>query len=127
MKLWRSMMNLPQPIKGCVVVYLIVFALAFVSVPLLALTGQNDTVNMTPWTTGALGLSAVLLGLVLVLDVRGSARAYAAMMKDYKPMGVDYSNAIFSKPLFVRCFGGMFALVGIFFIVGSTTVASRLS
>jgi hypothetical protein len=118
-KLWRSMMNLPQPIKGCVVVYLIVFALAFVSVPLLALTGQNDTVNVTPWTTGALGLSAVLFGLVLAFDVRGSARAYAAMMKDYKPMGVDYSHAIFSKPLFVRCFGGMFALVGIFFIVTS--------
>jgi hypothetical protein len=113
------MMNLPQPIKGCVVVYLIVFALVFVSVPLLALTGQNDTVNVTAWTAGALGVSAVLFGLVLAFDVRGSARAYAAMMKDYKPMGVDYSHAIFSKPLFVRCFGGMFALVGIFFIVTS--------
>jgi hypothetical protein len=62
MKLWRSMMKLPQPIKGSVVVYLIVFVLAFVSVPLLALIGQNDTVNVTPWTSGALGLSAVLFG-----------------------------------------------------------------
>lgn len=127
MKLWRSMMNLPQPIKGCVVVYLIVFAVAFVSVPLLALIGQEHAINVAPWTMGALGLSAVLSGLVLLFDVRGSARAYAAMMKDYKPMGVDYSKSIFSKPLFVRCFGGMFALVGIWFIVGSTTIASRLS
>jgi hypothetical protein len=127
MNLWRSMMKLPQPVKGCFVAYLIVFALAFVSVPLLALIGQDKAVNVTPWTMGALGLSAVLLGLVLAFDVRGSARAYAAMMKDYKPMGVDYSNAIFSKPLFVRCFGGMFALVGIFFIIGSTTISSQLS
>lgn len=127
MKLWRSMMNLPQPIKGCVVVYLIVFAVAFVSVPLLALIGQEHAINVAPWTMGALGLSAVLSGLALLFDVRGSARAYAAMMKDYKPMGVDYSKSIFSKPLFVRCFGGMFALVGIWFIVGSTTIASRRS
>ena len=76
---------------------------------------------------GALGLSVVMLGLVLAFDVRGSARAYAAMMKGYKPMGVDYSQSIFSKPTFIRFFGGMFALVGIWFIVGSTTFASQLS
>jgi hypothetical protein len=127
MNLWRSMMKLPQPVKGCFVAYLIVFALAFVSVPLLALIGQDKAVNVTPWTMGALGLSAVLLGLVLALDVRGSARAYAAMMKDSKPMGVDYSKSIFATPWFVRCFGGMFALVGIFFIIGSTTISSQLS
>jgi hypothetical protein len=126
MKLWRSMMNLPQPIKGCAVVYLIVFAVAFVSVPLLAFVGKEYSVNVAPWTIGALGLSAVAFGLVLVFDVRGSARAYAAMMKHYKPMGVDYSKSIFAKPLFVRVFGGMFAVVGIFFIVGSTSIGSRL-
>jgi hypothetical protein len=49
------------------------------------------------------------------------------MMKGYTPMGVDYSKSIFSKPWFVRCFGGMFAVVGILFIVGSTTNASQLS
>jgi hypothetical protein len=78
MKIWRSMMNLPQPIKGCLVVYLIVFAAAVVSVPLPALIGQDHAVNVAPWTMGALGLSAVVLGLVLAFDVHGSARAYAA-------------------------------------------------
>jgi hypothetical protein len=127
MKLWRSMMNLPQPIKGCAVVYMVVFAVAFVSVPLLAFTGQEYALKVAPWTMGALGLCAVSSGLVLLFDVCGSARAYAAMMKDYKPLGVDYSKSIFSKPSFVRCFGGMFALVGTWFIVGSTTIGSRLS
>lgn len=126
MKLWRSMMGLPQPVKSCLVAYLIVFAAVFVSVPLLGLIGREQAGRVTPWTMGALGASAVVLGLVLVFDVRGSARAYAAMMKDYKPMGVDYSQSIFSKPLFIRFFGGMFALVGAWFIVGSTTFASQM-
>jgi hypothetical protein len=125
MKFWRSMMNLPQPVKGCLVIYLIVFAAAFVSVPLLALLGQAQAVNVTPWTMGALGSSVVLLGLVLAFDVRGSAGAYAAMTKDFKPLGTDYSKSVFSKPLFIRMFGGMFAIVGIAFILGSTIFATQ--
>jgi hypothetical protein len=125
MKFWRSMMNFPQPLKGCFIAYLVVFAAAFVSVPLMAFAGQNQPAVM-PWAMGALGLSAFLLGLVLVFDLRGSARAYAAMTKDFKPMGIDYSKSFFSKPLFIRFFGGMFALVGIWFIVGSSIVASQL-
>jgi hypothetical protein len=127
MKFWRSMMNLPQPVKGCLAAYLIVFAAAFVSVPLLALIGQEQAVNIAPWTMGALGLSAVLLGLVLAFDVRGSARAYASMTQDFKPLGIDYSKSIFSKPLFIRFFGGMFALMGIWFIVASTIFATQLT
>jgi Na+/melibiose symporter-like transporter len=127
MKLWRSMMTLPQPVKGCLVAYLIVFAAVFVSVPLLALIGREQAGRAVPWTMGALGISVVVLGLVLVFDVRGSAEAYAAMMKDFKPMGIDYSQSFFSKPLFIRFFGGMFALVGVWFIVGSTIFASQMS
>jgi hypothetical protein len=127
MQLWRSMMKLPQPVKGCMVAYLIVFAVTFVSVPLLVLIGQEHAVNVAPWTMGALGLSAVVLGLVLVFDVRGSARAYAAMTKDFKPLGIDYSNSFFSKPLFIRFFGGMFAFIGVWFVLGSTIMASQVS
>ncbi|MCU1511176.1 MAG: hypothetical protein JWM13_1536 [Arthrobacter sp.] len=105
MNFWRSMMNLPQPVKGCLVAYLVVFAVVFLSVPLLAIIGQEQAVSVAPWTRGALGLSAVALGLVLVFDVRGSARAYAAMTKDFKPLGIDYSKSFFSKPLFIRFFG----------------------
>jgi hypothetical protein len=124
MKLWRSMMNLPQPLRGCLVVYLIVFAAAFVSVPLTALAGEERAIMVVPWTMGALGLSALVLGLVLAFDVRGSARTYAALMKDYKPLGVDYSKSFFSKPLFIRFFGGMFALIGVGFVVASFISAS---
>ncbi|MET1088002.1 MAG: hypothetical protein ABWY04_12920 [Arthrobacter sp.] len=127
MKLWRSMMGLPQPVKGCLVAYLIVFAAVFVSVPFLGLIGREQAGSVTPWTMGALGLSVVVLGLVLAFDVRGSARAYSEMMTDYKPMGVDYSKSFFANPKFIRFFGGMFAVVGIWFIVGSTIFASQLS
>jgi hypothetical protein len=127
MQLWRSMMKLPQPVKGCLVAYLIVFAVVFLSVPLLAIIGQEQAVNLAPWTMGALGLSAVALGLVLVFDVRGSARAYAAMTKDFKPLGIDYSKSFFANPTFIRIFGGMFAFMGAWFIVGSTIFASQVS
>jgi hypothetical protein len=33
MKVRRSVMKLPQPLKGCLLAYLIAFAVAFVSVP----------------------------------------------------------------------------------------------
>jgi len=48
MRIWRSVMKLPQPIKGCVVVYLIVFAAAFVSVPLTAFSGQEQSASVVP-------------------------------------------------------------------------------
>jgi hypothetical protein len=75
----------------------------------------------------ALGLTAIVLGAMLAADLRGSARAYALMIKDRKPMGVDYSKSIFADPTFIRLFGAMFALVGIGFLVGSTIFASRMS
>lgn len=125
MKFWRSVMQLPQPVKGCLMAYMIVFGVAFVSVPLMALAGKEHAVTVAPWTMGTLGLSALVLGLVLAFDVRGSARAYAMLTKDYKPLGIDYSQSMFSKPLFLRCFGGMFAFVGLWFIVGAMIVSSQ--
>jgi len=37
MQLWRSMMKLPQPVKGGPVAYLIVFGVVFMSVPASAI------------------------------------------------------------------------------------------
>jgi hypothetical protein len=127
MKFWRSMMRLPQPVKGCLVAYMIVFAVVFLSVPAAAFSGPGRPNPVTPWGMGALGLTAVGLGLVLAFDLRGSARAYASLLKDYKPMGVDYSNSFFANPKFVRIFGAVFAFVGIWFMVGGTIVASRMT
>jgi hypothetical protein len=127
MKLWRSMMKLPQPLKGGLVAYLIAFAVVFVSVPASAVFTQGKLNPVMPWGMGALGLTVIVLGLMLAADLRGSARAYASMMKDYKPMGVDYSKSFFANPKFIRIFGAMFALIGIWFVVGSTIMASQIS
>jgi hypothetical protein len=127
MKLWRSMMKLPQPLKGGLVAYLIAFAVVFVSVPASAIFTQGKQNPLMPWGLAVLGLTVIVLGAMLAADIRGSARAYAAMIKDHKPMGVDYSKSFFANPTFIRIFGAMFALVGIGFLVGSTVFASRLS
>jgi hypothetical protein len=127
MKLWRSMMKLPQPVKGGLVAYLIAFAVVFLSVPASAIFNLGKQNPVMPWGVAALGFTAIVLGVMLAADVRGSARAYAAMIKDHKPMGVDYSKSFFANPVFIRLFGAMFALVGIAFLVGSTIFASRLS
>ena len=125
MKFWRSMMALPQPVKGCLMFYLIAFAVAFVSIPATAFVGRGQANGIVPWTMGALGASAIILGLVLATDLRASARAYAAMLKDFKPLGVDYSNSLFAKPAFVRIFGGLFALMGVWFVLATTIFASQ--
>lgn len=83
MKFWRSMMKLPQPVKGCLVACLITFAAAFVSVPAAALFGQDRLNPLTPWLMAALGLTAMVLGVVLAADLRGSAVAYASSSDCY--------------------------------------------
>lgn len=126
MNLWRSMMKLPQPVKGCLVAFTVLFAVAFISLLFGPALGQEVTVGVTPWATGALGLCAIVLGVVLATDFRGSARAYASLVSEVKPLGVDYSKTFLSKPLFIRVFGGMFIVVGIGFIVGSLISASQV-
>lgn len=127
MKFWRAMMKLPQPVKGCLVAYVIAFAAAFVSVPASALLGQGRLNPLTPWLMAALGVTAIVLGVVLAANLRGSAVAYASLLKDYKPMGVDYSKSLFASPKFVRLFGAMFAFIGSWFVLGSTIFGSRMS
>ena len=124
MKLWRSMMKLPQPVKGGLVAYLSAFAVVFLSVPASVMFGQGKQNPVLPWGVAALGLTAIVLGVMLAADLRGSARAYAAMVKDYKPMGVDYSKPFFARPTFIRLFGAMFTLIGIAFLVSSTIFTS---
>jgi len=88
-------------------------------------------------TTGASGaaLLAIPFGTTdrtvpatkLTADLRGSAGAYASLIKDYKPMGVDYSKSFLANATFARISGVMFVLVGIWFIVGSPIMASQMS
>jgi hypothetical protein len=127
MKLWRSVMKLPQPLKGCLVAYLIVFVVAFVSIPASAVFNQGKASPVTFWGMGTLGVVVIVLGVMLATNLRGSAGAYVSLLKDYKPMGVDYSKSFLANPKFVRIFGAMFAIIGVWFIVVSTFMASRLS
>lgn len=106
---------------------MIAFAVVFVSVPASSMFNQGKVSPLMPWGMGALGLTAIVLGVMLAVDLRGSARAYALMVKDHKPMGVDYSKSFFANPRFIRIFGAMFAFIGIGFVVGSTIMASQMS
>lgn len=123
MKFWRSIMKLPQPLKGGLVAYVIVFAVAFLSVPASAIFSPGNASPVTLWGIGALGVTAIVLGVMLAADLRGSADAYVSFIKDYKPMGVDYSKSFVANPKFVRIFGVMFIIVGILFVVNSTIIA----
>ena len=121
------MMKLRQPVKGGLVAYLIAFAVVFVSVPASAIFTEGKQNPVMPWSLTALGLTAIVLGVMLAADLRGSTRAYASMIKDHRPMGVDYSKSFFANPTFIRIFGAMFAFIGIGFVVSSTLVASQMS
>ena len=92
MKPWRSMMKLRQPVKGGLVAYLIAFAVVFVSVPASAIFTEGKQNPVMPWSLTALGLTAIVLGVMLAADLRGSTRAYASMIKDHKPMGSTTPN-----------------------------------
>jgi len=133
MKLWRSMMKLPQPVKGGLIAYLITFVVVFLSVPASVMLGQGKQNPVLPWGVAALGLTAIVLGVMLATDLRRSARAYASIMKDHKPMGVDCSRSFFANATFIRIFGAMVAVIGIGigigigFIVGATIMASQES
>jgi hypothetical protein len=127
MKLWHSVMKLPQPLKGCFIAFLIAFAVAFLSIPASAIFNQGKASPVSFWGMGALGAVVIVLGGVLAANVRGSAGAYVSMLKDYKPMGVDYSKSFFANPKFVRVFGVMFVVIGVWFIVVSTMMASKVS
>lgn len=104
---------LPQPLKTLYILFLIVFAVTFVSIPL----GARDVAR---WASGALGVVAILLGLCLLTNLKGSATAMSKYMKESRPMGVDYSKSFLSSPGYARFFGGFFAFVGVMF---ATTAA----
>ena len=72
----------------------VAFAVTFIGFIILALFRREELLfTFIPWMFGSLGVIGFLLGLVFLTDFRGSTRAYAGMMKDYKPWGVDYSGS----------------------------------
>lgn len=53
----------------------------------------------------------MVFGLLLALNVSGSATEYASSTARLRPLGVDYSNSLFAKPVFARAFGAFLVLV----------------
>ena len=54
----------------------------------------------------------LLLGLVLLLNVSGAAQAVSLLMREQRPMGVDYSKSWLASTGYMRFFGGFMALIG---------------
>ncbi|WP_294568227.1 hypothetical protein [uncultured Arthrobacter sp.] len=105
---------LPQPAKTLYVLIGIAFIVQFASV----LIGQQEVSRVNLTIIG--GLFAAL-GVVVALNINGTAQGMADTMKDYKPMGVDYSKSFLATPGYARLFGvgaflvgSSFALTGIF-------------
>jgi hypothetical protein len=125
MKFWRLVRTLPQPLKASLMLFSVAFAAAFIGFIALVLSRRDDLApRVIPWMCGGLGVVGFLLGSVLLIDFRGLARAYADMVKKYKPFGVDYSRSPFSRPALLRFFGAAYMVIGVWFVVLSTLFAS---
>ncbi|HKS00963.1 MAG TPA: hypothetical protein VJS86_04745 [Arthrobacter sp.] len=119
MKFFRLISSMPQPLRAGLWAYLVVFAIAFAGIGVLAFAPRELAFGIVPWLTGTMGAVGFGVGLILVLNMRGAAGAYARLISQSKPLGVDYSRSVFVRPVFIRIFGAAFMLVGIWFLVFS--------
>jgi hypothetical protein len=68
-----------------------------------------------------LGGTGALLGLTLAANVAGAADFWAELATLRRPLGIDYSKSVFTRPGVVRLFGLAFAGVGVTFIAEGLT------
>lgn len=114
MKYTRLLANLPKPLRIAGTSSIVVCALSITCLSVLP-SGPNTLVEaFGPWVFVAIGASSLALGLVLALDYRGSATAYANLGKAYR--GESFWNPSFIRR-FTRVFGTGLTLVGICFVV----------
>lgn len=102
--------RLPQPLKTLYVLWFVAVLAAVVSIAL----GAPNTL----WL-GAAGAVVLLTGLTLVTNLNRAADGLAAAMKDYRPMGVDYSRSWMATPAYARLFGALAVVVGVGFLVAA--------
>lgn len=55
---------------------------------------------------------ALLIGLVLLLNVSGAGDAVPLLMREHRPMGVDFSQSWLASTAYVRFFGGFMTPIG---------------
>jgi len=102
--------RLSQPLKT-------LYLLWFVAV--LAVVGTIFLEGPVAPVLGAAGAVVLLTGLTLVTNLNHAADALAQSMKDYRPLGVDYSRSWMATPAYAKLFGGLSILVGAGFIVAA--------
>lgn len=102
--------RLPQPLKTLYVLWPVAVAAGVITV----ITGSERASYLVG---GVLGLLAVVIGLLLAADFRGSAGVVAESARSYRFLGVGRSPALLGSARFTRFFGAMLAAIGVLFVI----------
>lgn len=111
--------RLPQPAKTLYILIFLTFALLFA-------TFIMDLEEARRFALVAVGTLFFLLGLCASLNINGTADGMATAIKEYRPMGADYSRSFLSTPLYARLFGIMAVVVGSAFAVTAIAFPNSL-
>ena len=111
--------RLPQPAKTLYVLIVLGFVV-------LLVTFVMDLDELQRYAFVGVGTLFVLLGLSASLNINGTADGMATAIKEYRPMGADYSRSFLSTPLYARLFGVMAVVVGSAFAVTALALPDLL-
>ncbi|GAA2018864.1 hypothetical protein WDZ16_09145 [Pseudokineococcus marinus] len=103
----RFVRALPQPAKAVYTVFFVALVVAFALVFAL----RDPDVVLVLVAPGAL---MVVVGLLQVFDVNGTATRMASFVTESRPLGVDYSRSVMATPRYVRLVGLAYVLIGLF-------------
>jgi hypothetical protein len=93
---------------------------------LLFVTFVMDLAEARRFALAAVGTLFFLLGLCASLNINDTADGMASALKDYRPMGADYSKTFLATPLYARLFGIMAVVVGPAFAVSAIAFPNNL-
>ena len=110
--------RLPQLAKTLYVLIFLAFVLLFV-------TFVMDLTEARRYALVGGGTLFFLLGFCAILNTRGTADGMASAVKEYRPVGADYSRAFLSTPLYARLFGIMVMVIGSVFAIMAVVDPSR--
>jgi len=118
----RFVRSLPQPVRTVFVLVLVAILATTAEVVVRSLTDGRDgripfdVMSPLPAVTGGL---LVVMGVLLVLDVAGSARAFADGVAQDESVP-ERTRAVMSRPVTARVYGAMAVVVGTGFVLAGT-------